>query len=216
MPWLKALGFNGLLLNRVPSDAMLAEAQAARLQVIAPPPTQTLAVNEKLWDGVKGWLVGAAVDGRGLDRLKSEVLRVSQFPEELQRPTIAEAMEDYWAFSRVVDELVVPAPPLVSAGTAREKQDWLLASLNNAQRLSAPWVSISTDALPGWREQVRQAQQIVDPTANELDTTDAMRIRLQVAKAVCCRCQGFCVPIKFTDRYLQRRSSRTSGCDAHD
>ncbi len=38
LPWLQSLGFHGLLLDRVPSPAMLTEAQAARLFVIAPPP----------------------------------------------------------------------------------------------------------------------------------------------------------------------------------
>ncbi len=46
LPWLQSLGFQGLLLDRVPSPAMLTEAQASRMQVIAPPPTQTLAVDE--------------------------------------------------------------------------------------------------------------------------------------------------------------------------
>ena len=191
LPWLESLGFQGLLLDRVPSSAMLTEAQAARLFVIAPPPTQTLAVDEKLWEGVKGWLVGAAVDGRSLASLKEEVLRVSQFPEPLQRHTIAEAMEEYWAFSRVVDELIVPAPPLVSAGLPQEKLEWLRANLQNTRRAGSSWVSISTDPLPGWHEQVRQAQQVVDPTSPELDTMDAMQLRLQVAKAVAAGAQGF-------------------------
>lgn len=191
LPWLQSLGFHGLLLDRVPSPAMLTEAQAARLFVIAPPPTQTLAVDEKLWDGVKGWLVGAAVDSRSLPGLKDEVLRVSQFPEALQRHTIAEAMEEYWAFSRVVDELIVPAPSLVSAGLPQEKLEWLRANLQNTRRAGSSWVSISTDPLPGWHEQIRQAQQIVDPTGPELDTTDAMQLRLQVAKAVAAGAQGF-------------------------
>ena len=191
LPWLQSLGFHGLLLDRVPSPAMLTEAQAAQLFVIAPPPTQTLAVDEKLWEGVKGWLVGAAVDGRSLDSLKNEVLRVSQFPQPLQRHTIAEAMEDYWAFGRVVDGLIVPAPPLVSAGLPQEKLAWLRANLQNTRRAGTSWVSISTDPLPGWYEQVRQAQQIVDPTGVELDTTDAMQLRLQVAKAVAAGAQGF-------------------------
>ncbi len=121
LPWLNALGFQGLLLDRVPSTAMLTEAQAARLHVIAPPPSQSLAVDEKLWESVKGWLVGAAVDGRGIENLRAEALRVSQFPRGLQRPSIAEVMEDYWAFSRVVDDLIVPAPSQLSAGTPQEK-----------------------------------------------------------------------------------------------
>lgn len=191
LPWLQSLGFQGLLLDRVPSPAMLSEAQASRLLVIAPPPTQTLAVDEKLWQGVKGWLVGAAVDARSLESLKSEVLRVSQFPEPLQRPTIAEAMEDYWAFSRVVDELIVPAPPNVSAGLPQEKLEWLRGNLQNTRRAGTSWVSISTEPLPGWHEQIRRAQQIVDPTAEELDTTDPMQLRLQVAKAVAAGAQGF-------------------------
>lgn len=191
LPWLQSLGFQGLLLDRVPSPAMLTEAQAAKLFVIAPPPTQTLAVDENLWQGVKGWLVGAAVDGRSLDSLKDEVLRVSQFPAPLQRHTIAEAMEDYWSFSRVVDDLIVPAPALVSAGSPQEKLEWLRANLQSTRRAGTSWVSISTDPLPGWYEQVRQAQQIVEPASEELDTTDAMQLRLQVAKAVAAGAQGF-------------------------
>ncbi len=100
-------------------------------------------------------------------------------------------MEDYWSFSRVVDELIVPAPPLVSAGSPQEKLDWLKSNLQNTRRAGSSWVSISTDPLPGWHEQIRQAQQIIEPNAQELDTIDPMQLRLQVAKAVAAGSQGF-------------------------
>ncbi|MCC6511145.1 MAG: hypothetical protein IT423_18735 [Pirellulaceae bacterium] len=191
LPWLNSLGFHGLLLSRVPTPPLLEEAQAAKLTIIAPPPSYIVTVDERLWDNVKGWLVGAAVDVRGLDDLKQEVLRVSQFPQPLQRKTIAEAMEDYWAFSRVVDELIVPAPAAVSAGTTQEKTDWLRANLQNSRRLGSGWVSISTDPLPGWHDQIRHAQQIVQPGEEDIETTDAVQLRLQVAKAVAAGARGF-------------------------
>ncbi len=151
--------------------------------------------------------------------MKSEVLRVSQFPESLQRPSIAEAMEDYWSFSRVVDDLIVPAPPAVSAGIPQEKLDWLRANLQNTRRAGTSWVSISTDPLPGWNEQIRRAQQIVDPTGPELDTTDAMQLRLQVAKAVAAGAQGFLfrstTPLdgNGTDRSMRVAAMRTINRD---
>lgn len=211
MPWLYSLGFRGLLLNRVPSSALLSEAQAARLSIISPPPSNALAVDEELWSNVKGWLVAAAVDARGLEPLQREVSRVSQLPRELQRTTIAEAMEEYWSFSRVVDELIVPAQSNISAGLPEEKTAWLRSSLQDSSRLGSGWVSITTDPLPSWLDQIRHAQQIVEPQRiessvatnmgvgsqtstselPELETTDAFQLRLQVAKAVAAGAKGF-------------------------
>lgn len=191
MPWLRSLGFTGLLFNRVPSDALLSEARSARLNAISPPPSQSLALDEELWSTVKGWMVGAAVDGRGLEALNREVDRVNQFDEAMRRPTLAEAMEEYWAFSRVVDELIVPVPSNMSAGATDEKLRWLMANLRDSSRRGSGWVSIATDPLPSWQEQVRQVQKIVEPTGAELDTTDAVQMRMQVAGAVASGARGF-------------------------
>lgn len=191
MPWLQSLGFNGLLLNRVPSDALLTEARSASLAVISPPPSQSLAVDENVWDTVKGWLVGAAVDGRGLKDLQREVARVGQFDDTLRRTTVAEAMEEYWAFSRVVDELVVPVPSNMSAGLPSDKLQWLTANLRDSSRRGSGWVSMTTDSLPSWHEQIVQTQKIVEPGAAELETTDAVQLRLQVARAVAAGARGF-------------------------
>lgn len=191
LPWLYSLGFRGLSLNRFPSQALVNEARGARLALISPPPAQSLAVDENSWDTIKGWLVGAAVDARGLDELRKEVTRVSQLGQPLQRPTIAEALEEYWAFSRVVDELVVPAPSNMSAGPAGDQLQWLRTSVQDSSRRGSGWVSITTDALPSWYEQVRQAQKIVEPTMPELETTDPVQLRLQVARAVAAGARGF-------------------------
>lgn len=191
LPWLYSLGFRGLSLNRFPSEALLSEARSAKLAVISPPPAQKLAVDADAFDAVKGWLVGAAVDSRGLDALRQEVTRISQLGEPLRRPTIAEGLEEYWALSRVVDELVVPAPSNMSAGPASDQLRWLRASVEDSSRRGSGWVSITTDALPSWYEQIRQAQKVVEPTMPELETTDPVQLRLQVARAVAAGARGF-------------------------
>ncbi len=191
LPWLSSLGFRGLLLNRVPGPAMLAEAQAARLSVISPPPSQAITTDDRSWETVKGWLVGAAVDSRGRQQLESEANRIAQFPESLKRTTIAEVMEEYWSFSRIVDELIVPAPSNLSAGTLQEKQLWLQQSLQDSNRLGSGWTSITTDAMPSWYEQIKQAQRIVEPAVPELEVIDPVQLRLQVARAVAAGAKGF-------------------------
>lgn len=191
MPWLHSIGFRGLMLNRFPSEEMLNEARSARLTVISPPPSRDLAVENEVWDTVKGWIIGAALDSRGMKETREEVSRVGQLQSNLRRNTIAEALEDYWAFSRVVDEVVVPIPSNISAGSVIEKSQWLTHSLRDSSKRGSSWVSIATEALPSWYEQIREAQRIVEQTAPEIETTDAMQLRLQVARAVAAGARGF-------------------------
>ncbi len=191
LPWLHSLGFRGVLLGRFPSEGLLEEVRGAQLSVICPPPAQAVTVNSPAWQSVKGWMVGAAVDGRGLDTLKSEVSRLQQFDDSLRRSTIVEAMEEYWSFSRVVDELIIPAPSLLSAGTTKEKQGWLISNLQEAQKRNSGWVSVTTDAVSSWRDQVRAAQKIIEPQQTELETTDPIQLRMQVARAVAAGARGF-------------------------
>ena len=41
----------------------------------------------------------AALDARQADMARSAAMRVAQMPSELQRPLVAEALEQYWLFS---------------------------------------------------------------------------------------------------------------------
>jgi hypothetical protein len=67
----------------------------------------------------------------------------------------------------------------------------LKANLADSSRRGSGWVSVTTDALPSWQEQVLQAQKIVEPNTAELETTDAVQLRLQVARAVAAGAGGF-------------------------
>ncbi|MFO1065929.1 MAG: hypothetical protein U0892_18865 [Pirellulales bacterium] len=190
LPWIQSFGFQGLLLNRLPDETLLTEAHAAKLDVFCPPPAQPLAMENRSWESVKGWLVGSGVDARSLEQLRSETARLAQFPEPMQRPILVEAMEQYWSFGRVADELIVPIQSNVSAGSVREKHEWLTAAVAESKKRGAGWVSIATDPLPSWNEQLIQAQRIVEPAAPPPDAVDPWQLRLQAIRAAAAGARG--------------------------
>ena len=191
--WLHSLGFRGLMLDRIPAKSFLDEANSVGLTVICPPPQISVTVDDRPWSIVKGWLVGEALDVQQSTRLISQVERLVGLPEQLKRPLMSEAMENYWMFSRITDEVIVPAPSTLSAGEPVEKLGWLSKAVEVSQKRGTGWVTIALDD-PNWKKQLDVAHGVADAGKVALKTTvDPWQVRLQLARALSANAKAFLV-----------------------
>ncbi len=192
LPWLKSLGFSGLILEQVPSQRQLASISSAGLGAIVPPPPHNLAFDAAAAPAIEGWFIGAALDARQADTARAAAMRVAQMPSELQRPLVAEALEQYWLFSRIADQVVLPFPASTTAGTTREKMTWAEQNLETTKKRGQGWVSIWVGPNPALVDQIRSAQRVIEPDS-EFDGAQAnpLGLRHQVACAVVSGARGF-------------------------
>ncbi len=189
--WLHSLGFRGLLLDRIPSKQFLDEASNVGLEIICPPPQLAVAADDRPWNIVKGWMVGEALDVQQAGRLISQVERLVELPDPLKRPMLSEAMENFWMFSRITDEVVVPVPSSISAGEPEAKLNWLNQSIEISRKRGSGWVTISLDD-PNWKKQLDIAREITEPDKVSLLTpTDPLQMRLQFARALSGQAKAF-------------------------
>jgi hypothetical protein len=191
LPWVRALGISGLMLNRLPSEKQLQDIQDADLAVICPPPPHSLSIEASVAKAIQGWHVGGALDALQSDMARKQVGRVAQLPPELQRPLVGEALEQYWMFSRIADEVIVPMPMPVSAGQASERIRWVAENLEITKKRGHGWTSIDVTPDPGVVEQARMVHALLEP-AREFDDTLAnpTGVRHEVASAVIAGSQG--------------------------
>lgn len=191
LPWLKSLGFSGLILEQVPSQRQLTSMASAGLGAIVPPPPHNLAFDAAAASAIEGWYIGAALDARQADTARAAALRVAQMPSELQRPLVAEALEQYWLFSRIADQVVLPFPAATTAGTTREKMAWAEQNLEMTKKRGQGWASIWVGPNPALVDQLRAAQRIIEPES-EFDEGQAnpLGLRHQAACAVLAGARG--------------------------
>ena len=178
LPWIKSLGFTGLILNQLPSTKQLLSIHESGLSAICPPPPHNLVIEPRVSVAIKGWLVGSALDARQADVARSQSHRVLELPEELRRPLIGEALEQYWLFSRIADEVILPYPAPLSAGTTREKIEWVTQNLETTKKRGAGWVSIDVGSNPAVKDQIRKAHEIIAPS-EPLDASQANPLGLR-------------------------------------
>ena len=164
LPWLSSLGFSGIVTDTLPSREKLAEAHRAGVAIIAPPPPYPVAFPKESASALRGWLLGAALDRNLAGMARAQVDRVSAFPQELKRPLVAEALEDFFHFSRIADEVIVPQPLPVSSGHAVAKLEWLEKQLATTVQRSEGWVSVNIGVPPAIADQVATAKSLLDPT----------------------------------------------------
>jgi hypothetical protein len=185
------VGVTGLILTQLPSPRQLASIHEADLFAICPPPQQTVTIEPELSAAIKGWLVGAALDARQAEVARGQANRVIELPEELRRPLIGEALEHYWLFSRIADEVILPYPAPLTAGTTREKIDWVSQNLETTKKRGAGWVSINVGSNPAVMDQIRKAHQIIDPEENfDASQANPLGLRYQATSAVLAGARG--------------------------
>ncbi len=200
--WLHSLGITGLVVNKLPSEQILGRIRDADLSVISPPPAHALSIADEVAPVIKGWLVGAALDGRQAEMARGQVQLVEQLPPELRRPLVGEALEQFWMYSRLTDEVIVPAPAPHSAGDLKEKFAWLAQQVAITRQRGHGWVSINVGETPATLEQYRTAARVIgldkNPNGLDLDVSEIdkeipcnpLGLRHQVTNAVLAGAQG--------------------------
>lgn len=190
--WVKSLGFSGVVTDQLPSREYLTQLQQANLGIISPPPSYAVEFADETLPFLKGWLIGAALDSRQTDLARQQAERVSALPTELHKPLIAEALEDYFEFSRVADEVIVPQPIPTSAGSPREKIAWLSAQLSVTKQRNQGWVSVNLGIPPTLVDQYKSALQLVAPESDASDVVvDPLGFRIQVVHSILGGAKGF-------------------------
>lgn len=194
LPWVDSLGFSGIVMSKLPTREQLSDAQVAGLSVIAPAPEYPVDFPEDAMPALRGWLLGAALDSRLANLARDKAQRVAGFPPEMRRPLIAEAMEDFFQFSRLADEVIVPQPISLSAGDARDKTAWLDQKLSTVQQRSQGWVSVNLGVPPAITGQLKTAVELLEPGREFSDlSVEPLGFRRQMTSAVLAGAQGFLV-----------------------
>lgn len=163
LPWIKSLGITGLVVGRVPSEDQLRVIQEAKLSVVCPLPQSNVTYTAASSSAIRGWLIGAALDSSQTALAREQVNRLARMPAELKRPVFGEALEQYWTFSRIADEVIVPIPESISPGEPMDHVNWLKTQLASTTRRGHGWVATSIGVDPQWLKQYRSAQKLVEP-----------------------------------------------------
>lgn len=172
LPWLKSLGITGLIVGRVPSEDQLRVIHEAKLSVVCPLPQSNISYTASSSTAIRGWLIGAALDSSQTAMARDQVTRLSQMPTELKRPLFGEALEQYWAFSRIADEVIVPMPDSMSPGESVDHLHWLRTQLAVTRQHGHGWVATNIGVDPLWLKQYRAAQKLVEPQENSSGSDD--------------------------------------------
>ena len=190
LPWIKSLGITGLVVGRVPSEEQLRVIQEAKLSVVSPLPQANVTYTASTSAAIRGWLIGAALDSSQTALAREQVARAAQMPAELKKPVFGEALEQYWAFSRIADEVIVPIPDSMSAGDSIDHLNWLRTQLASTTRRGHGWVATNIGVDPQWLKQYRSAQKIAEPEQTTPNNeayeipTDPRTLRHQIVRSI--------------------------------
>jgi hypothetical protein len=190
LPWLRSLGFTGLFLERLPDEQQLARIAQSELGIVAPPPAYNLTLDESSKRAIKGWLVGAALDRRQVDIVRTQTQQVQNLANELRRPLVGEALEQYWMFSRMADEVIVPAPGPSLPGSSLEKLQWLERQLAVTRQRGRGWVSINTGETPALVEQYQAALEALGEPQPAGLPANPLGLRHQATSAILAGARG--------------------------
>ncbi|MGD9721825.1 MAG: hypothetical protein AB7O59_11105 [Pirellulales bacterium] len=160
---LKSLGFNAAWLSRPPSAALLRDAAAAGLWIIAPPPPaetlETRAANAGAaiggqYDAVLAWDLGR---GLGADRLDAtrRWAKLLQTADPRGRPMIAEAETKLTAYTRPPINVLVARRDVLGTGLQfGQYTAWLRQRSQLALPGTILWATIQTQPAPRLVEQM--------------------------------------------------------------
>ncbi len=189
--WLQSLGLSGVVTSQIPSEQKLVEAKEAGLWVISPPPDNPIQYDAEAAEYLKAWMIGGALDNRQSQYVQHQAARVAALPENLRRPLVAEALEDYFQFSRMADQVIVPFPVAASAGSSADKMEWLSEQLAITQQRNAGWVTVNLGIPPSLSDQVETAAKALDPDASTaFARVDPTGFRHQATSAILAGAKG--------------------------
>lgn len=190
LAWVESMGFTGVLVDNLPSGEWLAEARKSNLGVLSPPPPYPVEYADELLPVIRGWVVGAALDKQQAQVARSQAHLVASLPQNLRRPLIAEALEDFFMFSRIADELIIPVPMSSTAGDMPQRRAWMNHQLEVAQQRSEGWVSINVGLDPYLSRQIEEARSAVQPELVPHYTVDPLGLHFHATSAIVAGARG--------------------------
>lgn len=111
LEWVKTLGFDAVLLARPADHAILGEAQRARVDVYAPPPTAPEPHLATFLQPLAGYYLGTSQDATQVAAATATSERVRSWPAVWQRPVIVAPVEAMRTYAGIADALVHDLPP---------------------------------------------------------------------------------------------------------
>jgi hypothetical protein len=176
---------NGIVVDQSPSVTLLNEATRLGMGVIAPPPN-TLPHESDLraWEAVQSWSLGWTLDAAQLEQARNTTVRLNRLPLALHRPTLAEAMESYGPYGRLVDLLAVPIPLPTTLRNNDEAGRILHTSVQPLRGRTIPLASIMLEPLHEWRSQQQRTAQVLQSSAVNIEPYDLGQARLQLMRSI--------------------------------
>lgn len=207
--WLRSLGFNGMFLPRVPSPAQLDQVFEAGMAIVSPPPEHLVQFDEKKLVAVKGWLIGTALNRDQADLARQQAKYAEQLPQAMKRPLVGEALEQFWLFGRIANEIIVPAPDPISAGETASKRAWLSKNLETAKHRGEGWASVYVGANPALADQYRTALEVLQGSSPVAPPANPIGLRNEVIGAIMAGAKG--IVYRTQSPLLDPITSQTSG-----
>lgn len=207
--WLRSLGFNGMFLPRVPSPSQLDQVFEAGMAIISPPPEHLVQFDEKKLVAVKGWLIGTALNRDQAELARQQARYAEQLPQAMKRPLVGEALEQFWLFGRIANEIIVPAPDPIAAGETAQKRAWLSKNLETAKHRGEGWASVYVGANPALADQYRTALEVLQGSSPNAPPANPIGLRNEVIGAIMAGAKG--IVYRTQSPLLDPITSQTSG-----
>ncbi len=105
---LSDLGFNTVVLNKLPTEQQLQQASLHSLKLICPATDKdNFPKYNASWSPVLAWTVAGSSSKRSLDSHLAQVEDARQLPESLMRPVVIQASDTINEWSRIADGLIL-------------------------------------------------------------------------------------------------------------
>ncbi|HEX3868818.1 MAG TPA: hypothetical protein VHV77_00135 [Pirellulales bacterium] len=189
LSFVRRLGFNAVRLASPPSMELAEEARREGLWIISPPPTAesldgrgglAIAAIPPELDRVLAWDVGPGLTRGELESTRRTIEALRRADSQIARPIIADVEAELFAYSRMLDALVLRREPL---GTSFEENDyatWMRERMRLARPGTPFWATIQTQLAP---ELCKQLEMLSGGMVREVGV-DADQVRALVFTAL--------------------------------
>lgn len=215
LEFLRNLGFNGIRVRGQVSRELLAEAAAAGLWIVAPPPLAPPG-EERPWGPqdidaeyhrVLAWDLGERLLADDVERIRAWAADLREADRAVGRPLVCQPLADVRGYSRVADFLIHDRAPLGTSFELADYRPWLVERGRLARPGTPRWATIQTQPLPELREQIT----LFAGASPRDSTVDPAQIHFLGYAAVLAGCRGLCfrsdARLDGNDRETQARAA---------
>ncbi|WP_145348146.1 hypothetical protein [Rosistilla ulvae] len=164
LPWLKANGFTGILMQHVPDAAILREANQAGIEIIAPYATVERKDLTNLLAPVIAWNLGDALLEKDVPRSVDIAGRLRRLPGVLRRELVAFPIESHRQYRSVSDCLAIDLPPPVRGLKPAEESAWQAEAIRSTGHAPRFLTAIASGPSRALREQIDGLARCTDTT----------------------------------------------------